>query len=127
MKNNGGQIEGVGDFIKRVEEFLHRVDSDGYTLHVLQNGTQRLLRVLQAIGADADTSDFFEEIKGRGFSEAKRRAALAILGFTSMPSVEELKRRYRKLVRTYHPDRGGDEKKMKAVVAAFDLLRGHED
>ena len=39
---------------------------------------------------------------------------------------EEIERRYKRLARTHHPDRGGDEEEMKAINEAWSVL-GNED
>jgi DnaJ-domain-containing protein 1 len=56
------------------------------------------------------------------------RAALNTLGLTEEADRKALRSRYSELVRKYHPDRnGGDrrfEKKLQAVVEAYQILRG---
>lgn len=42
--------------------------------------------------------------------------------FANVNSMEELKKRYRQLAFQYHPDRGGDEKAMKAINEEYAAL-----
>ena len=44
------------------------------------------------------------------------------LGLQNCSSLEEIKRAYRKLALRFHPDRGGNEEKMKAVNLAYEYL-----
>lgn len=44
------------------------------------------------------------------------------LGVKSTATADEIKRAYRKLVKTHHPDVGGDEEKFKAINAAYAAL-----
>ena len=47
----------------------------------------------------------------------------AILGIKNQSSVEEIKRAYRSLALRFHPDRGGDEERMKEINEAYDILQ----
>lgn len=48
---------------------------------------------------------------------------LAVLGLDAMPATkDELKRAYRRLMMTHHPDRGGDVEKAKQIIAAYTVL-----
>ena len=51
--------------------------------------------------------------------------AYAVLGVGLSASDAEIKSSHRELVRRYHPDRGGDEAKMKEVNNARDLIHAH--
>lgn len=121
--------DAVRDFTNRVEEFVRRVRIDWYAGRAMEEGAERLVRVSRYMGAQGDIGKLFEELKGRGFNESKTRAALAILGFASQPVGETLKRKYHKLVRQYHPDvpGGGDPEKLKAVIAAYEILKKFGD
>ena len=52
--------------------------------------------------------------------------AFSVLGFAieSRPTFDEIKTAYRREALLNHPDKGGDENKMKAIVAAYELLIG---
>ena len=52
----------------------------------------------------------------------ERQQALAVLGLPSDATRQEIKRRYRELAKKYHPDRGGDQKEMRRIIAAYQLL-----
>jgi len=44
------------------------------------------------------------------------------LGLKNFASPEEVKKRYRQLVMVHHPDRGGDEEKMKRINFIYNVL-----
>ena len=52
--------------------------------------------------------------------------AMSVLGFAlyTRPTPQEIKEKYRALAVIHHPDKGGNENKMKEVVAAYELLIG---
>jgi len=52
--------------------------------------------------------------------------AMLIMGFSvkSRPTLEDMKKRYRRLALRHHPDKGGDESKMKEITEAYGLLTG---
>ena len=52
----------------------------------------------------------------------ERQQALAVLGLPSDATHQQIKRRYRELAKKYHPDRGGDQKEMRRIIAAYQLL-----
>lgn len=49
--------------------------------------------------------------------------ALKLFGFTSNFTKEELKKRFLKLSKKYHPDLNGDEEMMKKVNSAYEVLK----
>lgn len=57
-----------------------------------------------------------------GASESPRQVALRLLGLQGDVSVEAIKRAYRRLAKTHHPDLGGDPAAFQAVEAAYRLL-----
>ena len=52
--------------------------------------------------------------------------AFEVFGFPidSKPTPKMIKKKYRELAREHHPDKGGDEKTMKEITAAYELLIG---
>ena len=52
----------------------------------------------------------------------QRQQALAVLGLPPNASRQQIKRRYRALAKKHHPDRGGDQREMKRIIAAYELL-----
>jgi hypothetical protein len=48
---------------------------------------------------------------------------LNIFGLNKMPTMAELKRIYRKLVKIYHPDKGGSNEKIVELSEAFEKLK----
>ena len=52
----------------------------------------------------------------------QRQQALTVLGLPSNATPEQIKRRYRALAKRYHPDRGGDQRQMQRIIAAYELL-----
>ncbi len=52
----------------------------------------------------------------------QRQQALAILGLPPNATPQQIKRRYRALAKRYHPDRGGDQRQMQKIIAAYELL-----
>jgi DnaJ-domain-containing protein 1 len=52
----------------------------------------------------------------------QRQQALAVLGLPATATPQQIKRRYRSLAKRYHPDRGGDQRQMQRIIAAYELL-----
>lgn len=52
-----------------------------------------------------------------------RSEALKVLGVSSGFTEQELKSAYRKAVKKYHPDVGGDAQKFQMVQVAYELLQ----
>lgn len=52
----------------------------------------------------------------------QRQQALNVLGLPPNATPDQIKRRYRALAKRYHPDRGGDQKQMQRIIAAYELL-----
>lgn len=61
-----------------------------------------------------------------GFAEAVKVVAgddpLSIMGFAALPTLDELKQAYRKLMKIHHPDAGGDPEEAKRIIAAYTIL-----
>jgi DnaJ-domain-containing protein 1 len=52
----------------------------------------------------------------------ERQQALTVLGLPPNATRQQIKRRYRALAKRYHPDRGGDQRQMQRIIAAYELL-----
>ncbi len=53
----------------------------------------------------------------------ERQQALRVLGLPPNATPQQIKRRYRALAKRYHPDRGGDQKEMQRIIAAYECLK----
>jgi DnaJ-domain-containing protein 1 len=53
----------------------------------------------------------------------ERQQALRVLGLPPNATPEQIKRRYRTLAKRYHPDRGGDQRQMQRIIAAYEFLK----
>ncbi|MGI9105180.1 MAG: J domain-containing protein [Pyrinomonadaceae bacterium] len=53
----------------------------------------------------------------------EKRNYYAVLGAESDASREEIERRYKRLAVEHHPDRGGDEERMKSINEAWRVLK----
>ena len=80
-------------------------------------------------GQNFNFNDFrnFNQSDFQGFANAPRFDEVAkakeFFGFTSSPSKEEIKKRYKELARKYHPDiNDGDDEKMKELKHYRDIL-----
>ena len=80
-------------------------------------------------GQSFNFNDFrnFNQSDFQGFSNAPRFDEVAkakeFFGFTSSPSKEEIKKRYKELAKKYHPDiNNGDDEKMKELNHYRDIL-----
>lgn len=52
----------------------------------------------------------------------ERQQALSVLGLPPNATHEQIKRRYRVLAKKHHPDRGGEQREMQRIIAAYELL-----
>lgn len=54
--------------------------------------------------------------------QLQRQQALAVLGLPPNATPKQIKQRYRRLAKQYHPDMGGDPRQMQRLIAAYELL-----
>jgi DnaJ-domain-containing protein 1 len=52
----------------------------------------------------------------------QRQQALAVLGLPPNATRQQIKHRYRMLAKRHHPDRGGDQRQMQRIIAAYEFL-----
>ncbi len=52
----------------------------------------------------------------------QRQQALAVLGLPPTATSQQIKRCYRTLAKRHHPDRGGDQRQMQKIIAAYEYL-----
>jgi DnaJ-class molecular chaperone len=52
----------------------------------------------------------------------QRQQALAVLGLPQTATPQQIKHRYRTLAKRHHPDRGGDQRQMQKIIAAYEFL-----
>jgi DnaJ-class molecular chaperone len=50
------------------------------------------------------------------------KEALDVLGLPTLVTREDVRRQYRHLAKKYHPDQGGDRRKMERINEAYTLL-----
>lgn len=69
-----------------------------------------------------DVAQMLDSFWQRFSATAGRIQALAVLGLDETASYPDIRRRYRKLAMTHHPDRGGDRGKFQQISAAMETL-----
>lgn len=73
------------------------------------------------------TAEDVEEMLGKFWEifylKDKRLHALKVLGLEREATFDEIKKRYRKLAKELHPDKGGDKKKLQEINEAMEVLR----
>jgi len=72
--------------------------------------------------AVADVDKLLTGFWQRYLSDDKRWEALQTLGLPVESEMSEVKRRYRKLVHEYHPDRGGNVERFREIREAYEVL-----
>ncbi|CAN8065274.1 unnamed protein product [Agarophyton chilense] len=74
----------------------------------------------------------FPGMEGMGMGGMGRRRKVdndrfyQLLGVEKDASLSQIKKSYRKLAMTHHPDRGGDEERFKEITTAFEVLSDEE-
>lgn len=78
----------------------------------------------EGYGSVKDWRGSFKETMGVGEAATALGddSPLTILGLTAMPTYDELKKLYRKLMKVHHPDAGGDAERAKLIIAAYTVL-----
>lgn len=74
---------------------------------------------------DNDVEALLQSFWERYIRQDHRGNALATLGLCDPVSDEQIRQTYRSLAMEHHPDRGGDEEKLKEINEAYRLLRPH--
>lgn len=75
---------------------------------------------------DSLLADFWKRFAARGVSDGEQREALAVLGLSDSVDFATIKRCYRRLAMTHHPDRGGDAESLQRINSAMAVLeRAH--
>ena len=77
-----------------------------------------LLWEVLRIGAQALWGSFANPVRPL----LERQQALSVLGLPPNATRQQIKRRYRSLAKKHHPDRGGDQRQMQRIIAAYELL-----
>jgi hypothetical protein len=68
-------------------------------------------------------SDWQDAARAALFGTVKIDEDLALLGFTSMPTLKELKKRYKVLMLEHHPDMGGSAEMAIRIGDAFKRVK----
>ncbi|MFC1742636.1 DNA-J related domain-containing protein [Candidatus Riflebacteria bacterium] len=71
-----------------------------------------------------DVDEMLDLFWTHNFSLEYRKEALSTLGLEDPVSDETIQKQYRRAVKEYHPDLGGDEKKLQAINAAMAVIKG---
>ena len=53
---------------------------------------------------------------------AEKKNSLQVLGLGDQATYEEIKNKYRKLAKQYHPDKGGERAEFQSIASAYDFL-----
>lgn len=87
-------------------------------------------RVWDTFGIAQETRMWGRKLNGRGYRlerKTPQAKALALFGLTAPPNLGNLKTRYKELVKRYHPDANGGDKKseerLKLINQAYTLLK----
>ena len=77
----------------------------------------------EALGKAADSTEKEEKAAERKASSAKMKKYYTILGVAEDATEEQIKAAFREAVKINHPDKGGDEKKFKAINEAYNAIK----
>ena len=108
------KLEELG-FERIIVEALRAKDSGGYSISGLSSST----------AVDSISQDRYYQSRGFISQSPEEKEALNIFGFTQLPSELELTRKYKELMRTWHPDKSGlpNAKDMAPkITSAYSLL-----
>lgn len=70
-----------------------------------------------------DVNDLLDSFWKKFSAFSRRKDALEILGLDESAGTEDIRSRYRELVKLHHPDKGGSEKDFHRIQDAMVLLR----
>lgn len=94
--------------------------SDAFAILVLR--LEDLARVVESGVYDIDQAIAgLKELPG----PANVPECLVVLGFTEIPHEEELRARYRELVKKSHPDKGGSSEQFQVILKAYQEALGY--
>ena len=78
----------------------------------------------EGYGTVKDWGRAFDDVMGGEEARATLGAddPLTIMGFRILPTMDELKSAYRKLITIHHPDHGGNADTARKIIAAYSTL-----
>jgi DnaJ-domain-containing protein 1 len=120
--NKRKQIQPYGDI--DTSSFWHHAMIHNPKLYQSHLKEQTVKTLHTSNFSDPDLDELMKDYQLPDQALAKNNLSkeLKILGVELAASALEIKRAYRKMARLNHPDRGGSEKKMKAINDAYQKL-----
>lgn len=102
------RLAGLDHLIRRVRELDREIDSRAMAI----------LDRLIAIKA--------QQTQRRVFLDSPVACHYTTLGLSLDASLDEIRAQYRRLAMKYHPDRGGDTRKMQAITEAYRAISAYQ-
>jgi len=88
-------------------------------LYEIQGVLSRVVQRMKLVEKAEPASELDDLLPGE---DRERGRALSVLGLTSVATPAEIKKRYKELARSAHPDHGGSEERMAEINAAWSKL-----